>query len=96
MNRVRARARTAVVVVDRVRHVRFVVRTVQVNAIPAHGEEDLVTNTVLTGVDVGEVDILAFCISGVARNCATVVCAARQINIVLTPEIARTYQGKRS
>lgn len=46
MNRVRVRAVSAVVVLNRVGHVRLVVGRVKVLAVPARGEEDLSTHTV--------------------------------------------------
>ena len=49
------------------------VRRVEVDAVPAHGEEDLVAETVLAGVDVGEVDVLAFTVGGVAGDSTAVV-----------------------
>ena len=73
VNRVSRRTRATVVVVDRVGHVRLVVGTVQVNTIPALGKEDLVTDTVLAFVDIGEVDVLAFSVGRVVGSGATIV-----------------------
>ena len=52
----------------RISHVRLVVRAVEVDTIPAHGEEDLVTDTVLALVRVREVDVLALSVGGVVRD----------------------------
>lgn len=72
--RVRAGASSAVVVINGVSHVRLVVCAVEVDTIPAHGEENLVADTVNTLVRVGEVDILALGICGVVGNSTAVVC----------------------
>jgi hypothetical protein len=45
--------------------VRLVVRAVEVLAVPALREEDLVADTVLALVDVGEVDVLALSVGRV-------------------------------
>ena len=52
---------------------RLVIVTVEVYTIPALGEEDLVADTILALVDIGEVDILALSISRVVRHGAAVV-----------------------
>lgn len=70
---VRGRAGTGVVVVNGVGHVRLVVCAVEVDTVPAHREEDLVADTVLTGIDVGEVDVLALSVSGVVGDSTGVV-----------------------
>lgn len=73
VNRMRRGAGPAVVVVDGVGHVRLVVGAVEVDAVPALGEEYLPSNTVFAGVDVREVDIFTLSVRGVVRNGSGVV-----------------------
>ncbi len=95
MNWVRAGASTTVVVVDGIGHVRLVVSAVEVHTVPAHGEKDLVPDTVLTRINVREVDVLALSISGIAGNRTAVVfrdCYKYRFDWI----ILQTYRDKRS
>lgn len=74
VNRVRRRAAATIVVIDGVRHVRLVVRAVEVHAIPALREENLQTNTILASIDIGKMDVRAFSVSRVTGDRAAVVC----------------------
>lgn len=73
VDRVRLGAVAAVIGVDRVSHVRRVVGAIEVDTIPALGEEYLEADAVLTHVDVGEVDVLALGVCGVVGDCSAVV-----------------------
>ena len=64
---------TVVEVLDGVRHVRLMVRAVEIYTIPALREEDLVTDSILALVHIGEIDVLALSIGRIVGDGTAVV-----------------------
>lgn len=90
------RAGTTVVVGSWVCHMRLVVWHVQVDAIPALREEDLVTDTVLASINIGEVDVLSLSICRVVGGSATVVCSRTRCRFIGTSVREDTHRDRRS